>query len=212
MEIKEKWQSELQSEINFWKGYAEQFRGGRVYEHDIVKGLIDLEGIRQLIQRYAEPVRILDIGCGITSYLYKQDLGKDYYLMCGDALADVYNKLCREKGIIQGILPIKCDFVDVSRVFGEEVFDFVYCQNALDHSYDPLKGIEEMLKSLKVGGTLYMRHHKNVKDCAGEHKGLHLWNFNEQNGVFTIDGGVIKLDKLVVCRNVNNWMEVIVKK
>ncbi|WP_162751446.1 methyltransferase domain-containing protein [Rhizobium sp. CNPSo 4062] len=44
--------------------------------------------------------------------------------------------------------------VDLSLFFNDLAFDIVYCQNTLDHCFDPMSAIVEMLRVLKVGGEL----------------------------------------------------------
>ena len=61
-------------------------------------------------------------------------------------------------------------------------FDLIFCQNALDHTYDPVKAIDEMIKLMKDSGAIYLLHIENEGFKEG-YRGLHSWNFTQENGV-----------------------------
>jgi hypothetical protein len=64
-------------------------------------------------------------------------------------------------------------------------FDVVHCQNALDHSFDPVRGIHEMLRIVTVGGAVILRHQNNEAENE-RYKGSHQFNFCEENGRFIV--------------------------
>lgn len=64
-------------------------------------------------------------------------------------------------------------------------FDLVHANNCLDHSYDPIKAIQEMFTVLKPGGYMYLRHEINVAQVA-DYVGLHQWNFRPEGNEFWI--------------------------
>jgi SAM-dependent methyltransferase len=74
---------------------------------------------------------------------------------------------------------------DLSAQFPANHFDAVYCSNALDHSMDPMRGIEEMLIVAKIGGNVTLQHNAN-EALFENYAGFHQWNFDAENGAFVI--------------------------
>ena len=101
-----------------------------------------------------------------------------------DPLAGEYNALLDR----HGVPPVRtrpCAAESVADVLGEARFDLVYCQNALDHTEEPLAGLEQMVRAVKPGRWVLLKH---VID-EGEHEGyvgLHDWNFRIEDGRFVI--------------------------
>ena len=60
-------------------------------------------------------------------------------------------------------------------------YDLVYYRNALDHSFDPVTGVREMLYVAKLGGRVYLEHSVN-EAVFEEYSGFHQQNFNEDDG------------------------------
>lgn len=52
-------------------------------------------------------------------------------------------------------------------------FDVVHIRNALDHSFDPVLGIERMLHAVRPGGWVLLRHARN-EGVAGKFRNGHL--------------------------------------
>lgn len=55
----------------------------------------------------------------------------------------------------------------------------------MDHSYDPVLAIEQMLDVTKSGGAVVLIHSPNEGSDA-HYLGLHQWNFKNINGDFVI--------------------------
>ena len=60
-------------------------------------------------------------------------------------------------------------------------YDLVYYRNALDHCFDPVTGVREMLYVAKLEGRVYLEHSVN-EAVFGECSGFHQRNFNEDDG------------------------------
>ena len=87
--------------------------------------------------------KILDVGCGISGIL--NFIPGDRYGI--DPLADEYRKLYEfPRG-----LTIKKGFGE-KIPFGSDFFDVVFCSNALDHTTDPARAVEEILRVLRQRG------------------------------------------------------------
>ena len=62
---------------------------------------------------------------------------------------------------------------------------FIHIRNALDHCSDPMEGILQSIKSLKVGGVLYLNHFRN-EAVREAYRGFHQFNIDERDGKLTI--------------------------
>jgi len=81
----------------------------------------------------------------------------------------------------------------------------VVCRNALDHSFDPVRGIEEMLLVLKIGGRVNLIHYANEAE-EGKYVGFHQWNFDVVDGrpiVWNKNTHVDLIDRFGECANVS---------
>jgi ubiquinone/menaquinone biosynthesis C-methylase UbiE len=72
--------------------------------------------------------------------------------------------------------------------FPANSFDLAYASNSLDHSYDPLIAINQMLAVVKPSHHVYLWHLANEgrKAC---YTGLHQWNFDIRAGELVVDNG-----------------------
>lgn len=64
-------------------------------------------------------------------------------------------------------------------------YDIVHMSNALDHCFDPLEGIYQLLTVVKVGGKIILRHNDNEAEHE-KYTGFHQWNLTIVNGEFQI--------------------------
>ena len=111
--------------------------------------------------------------------------GLDVEVTAVDPLASAYARLLAEAGLEP---PIRTRFgtaEDLSCFFADSSFDIVHCQNALDHSFDPLRGIAEMLRVSRPGGNVVLHHHRCEAEHAG-YGGFHQYNFDVEHGRFVI--------------------------
>ena len=90
-------------------------------------------------------------------------------------------------------------------MYAENTFDMVHMRNSLDHSFDPLHGLLELLFICKVGGKIILRHAEN--EAVNEnYSGLHQWNLsllNEENS-FVIWNGNGRYD---VCELLSSYAD-----
>jgi SAM-dependent methyltransferase len=98
-----------------------------------------------------------------------------------DPLAPLYDSLIAEAGVQPPVRTVFAPAEDLSVFFPRSSFDIVHCRNALDHSIDPVRGLEEMLRVMRVGGSLVLRHHANEAEREA-YVGLHQFNIDEQDG------------------------------
>jgi SAM-dependent methyltransferase len=140
---------------------------------------------------------VLDVGCGMSYFNYPKFLGRDIDFHLVDPLAHFYNEIAHTKNL--QVPDIEFAFVEyLSMTFPPESAAAIVIINALDHSFDPVKGVLECLKVLKPGGVLYMRHHANEAERQAHH-GLHQQNFENRHGnlVFWNDAGSTNISELL---------------
>jgi SAM-dependent methyltransferase len=116
--------------------------------------------------------------------------GRDVQITATDPLAEHYNTLLKRLGIIPRVPVTFAHGEKLLEKFPANHFDLAYASNSLDHSYDPLKAIEQMLAVTKPGGWVYLWHFPN----AGKHEcynGLHQWNFDIVKGDFIVSDGKV---------------------
>lgn len=152
---------------------------------------------------------VLDIGTGpLFPYGFVLP-GVKLSITAADPLASLYDKFLADNNVIP---PIRTQFAtaeDLSSFFPESSYDLVHCSNALDHSYDPLRGIMEMLRCAKVGGSVKLMHAPNEAETQ-DHVGFHQHNFELVDGKLTLwnkDGRVIVNDQIPVKHTITNVFE-----
>eukprot|EP00927_Polykrikos_kofoidii_P054774 TRINITY_DN49145_c0_g1_i1.p1 TRINITY_DN49145_c0_g1~~TRINITY_DN49145_c0_g1_i1.p1 ORF type:complete len:408 (+),score=43.24 TRINITY_DN49145_c0_g1_i1:192-1415(+) len=125
-------------------------------------------------------IRVLDIGSGPVSTLGYSWLGvADIDLVPTDPLSCVYEKVLEDLRVhppTSGI-PRPIEAERLQEAFGEGAFDAVHCSNAMDHSYDPMRGLMEALRVLRSRGPFLLRHWRN-SGHQENYTGLHKWNFD----------------------------------
>jgi SAM-dependent methyltransferase len=132
-----------------------------------------------------KPIKILDVGAGPLTRLGKKRGDAALAITACDPLAPLYSELLSRFKIDPIVRTEQAFAEDLSLFYDANAFEIVYCCNALDHSYDPLRGIEEMLLVTAPGGHVVLEHHCNEGEKAGYH-GLHQWNFDLRAGRFVI--------------------------
>jgi SAM-dependent methyltransferase len=127
------------------------------------------------------PQKVLDVGAGPATCLGYRLNGQPVELTASDPLAPQYAKISAECGVVWPVQTISGFAEDLSAFFPRNHFDMVFCRNALDHSFDPVRGIEEMLLVLRIGGRVNLNHYAN-EGRDGNYVGFHQWNFDVVDG------------------------------
>ena len=194
--INNAWSTGLKEEMEFWDDW---FRTkGSIWPEEYKRRLDPLQPLswyhRDFIDHLpGDRVRILDVGSGPLTVLGKTHPSKDLIIVATDALAHKYDDLLSKYGIDPPVRTISANAEVLTRVFPENSFDLVYAQNSLDHSYDPLEAIRQMIGVAKEGRFIVLDHVEN--EAENEHyRGLHQWNFSVQEGDFVISSRSIVID------------------
>jgi ubiquinone/menaquinone biosynthesis C-methylase UbiE len=104
-----------------------------------------------LLEQVGNGATILDVGAGPVTVLGKKWKQYEFSIHAVDPLAELYNRLVATSGVTPVVRTEFALAEDLSAFFDPASFDIVHCRNALDHSFDPLRGILEMLRVVKVG-------------------------------------------------------------
>jgi SAM-dependent methyltransferase len=182
------WESAKASEVRFWRNWLAT--KGLDWPDDYQRKLDPEQPLADHVIKClnAPPgstVSILDAGAGPLTKLGKRWEGRAVQITAVDPLADEYSRLLAEAEITP---PVQTQPGEVERLterFPTNHFDLVNMQNALDHSYDPLLGIQQMLEVVKPGGYVVLLHSVN-EGHNQDYSQFHQWNFRSDNGRFVI--------------------------
>jgi SAM-dependent methyltransferase len=175
----EVWAGALSDEMAFWR---EWMRTGGSKWPDDYRFRLDPESeiqeqITQHLSGIESRVRMLDVGAGPLTFVGKRWPGHEFTLTAVDALADKYDVLLDEFGITPSVRTRRCDSERLSEAFAENSFDVAYALNTLDHSYEPMRAIRQMIAVVRPGGIVLLQHYPNEAENEA-YSGLHQWNFD----------------------------------
>lgn len=115
-------------------------------------------------------VSIAELGAGPVNTIGDYWPGVEVKITASDVMWPEYEKFWGTK---IPLVPIK--YQDMEHLtYKDESFDIVHCRNAVDHTPNPIKAIEEMKRICKKGGYVYMSHAKGQKTRYG---GMHSVDF-----------------------------------
>jgi SAM-dependent methyltransferase len=176
---REVWDRHLQSEMNYWKDQIRR-QDSKAWRTEYAERL-DLEAplqevIARHIDRNIRVNRILDVGSGPLTSINKNCDSCEISITAVDPLADFYNEILARREITP---PVRAKLGWGERLveqFGENQFDITYSRNAVDHSYDPIKCIDEMIKVTKRNRYVIVEMNERAGSLE-EWTGLHQWDF-----------------------------------
>jgi len=134
----------------------------------------------------------LDAGAGPLTPLGKRISGRSLSLIASDALAPAYDVLLAEHGIVPVVRTVFAPNEALLCFFERSSFDIVHCSNSLDHSFDPVSAIRQMLAVTKVGGTVILGHYVNEAEREN-YQGLHQFNFHARDGHFFVASRTVEV-------------------
>ncbi|MDO9543024.1 MAG: methyltransferase domain-containing protein [Kiritimatiellia bacterium] len=121
-------------------------------------------------------IRILDVGAGPLTGVGKTHPSKEIEIVATDVLAEKYARTLRKYGVVPPAPTIYADAENLTDEFAAESFDYVTANNSIDHCRNPLKALMEMLRVVKIGCYVSVRHRENEAKRTN-YLGLHEWNF-----------------------------------
>lgn len=182
------WRNGIGQELGFWERWMQS--RGLEWPEDFQQRLTPSapllhEVARRLPRGVSEPV-VLDVGSGPLSRIGRRvdDSTRPRVIAC-DPLMNHYLRLLRENGLSPLTECLEAPAEDLSAYFSPNFADVVHCSNALDHSFDPIRGIEEMLYVAKPGAAVVLLHATNEAENEN-YEGFHQWNFDADSGRFIV--------------------------
>lgn len=149
-----RWRAGLDDEEAFWRNYFSS--GGGEWAANYGKrwdASLELQDdIKQVLAEIGPRVRILDVGAGPLTTLGKCWDGERLESPAVDPLADRYDRLLAMYDNDPPVRTIRCDGEELVATFGPDAFDVAFAKNAVDHSYDPVLVLRQMVTVVKPGG------------------------------------------------------------
>lgn len=178
---KETWRGNLTEEKEFWESIADKSSSNQSWVNEFhlraasdEKFPLEFEG---MLPKDLSKVAVLDVGAGPITALGSIHADKEISITPVDPLADFFNKLLKDNNIANARAQTQyCEAECLLDKFEPESFDFVYSRNALDHSYDPMLGIKQMIEVCKKGSYIFIQGSVNEGE-KNSYAGLHQWNF-----------------------------------
>lgn len=179
----DQWSTGISSELSFWTNWLNtkglQWPADYAARTNPDTPLAD--NIAGLFPEFGagKTLKVLDVGAGPMSVLGKKLNGHAIDLTAVDALANLYDELNFPVG-----LPLvrtkQCHSEKLTSMFDYNTFDLTFACNTLDHGYDPMLAVREMIAVTKPGGFIVTQH--NANEALNENwGGFHQWNFSVQN-------------------------------
>jgi len=132
-----------------------------------------------------QDIRILDVGAGPLTLLGKRHRSKRLTIVATDALAREYDRLLEKYDVHPPVRTVFAEAEKLCDAFPPDTFDLVTARNCIDHTYDPLRAIDQMVRVAKDGGYAALVHLENEAETE-HYEGLHQWNFTIEEGCFII--------------------------
>lgn len=189
------WKDGIQSELAFWDTWMRT--RGMEWPDDFGRRLdpgtpLALE-VAQLLADDVKDAVVIDVGSGPLSRIGQMVDGKRPRIISCDPLMEHYLQLLHAHGLTPLTECLQAPAEDLSAYFDTDFADVVHCSNALDHSFDPVRGLEEMLQVVKPEGAVILLHAANeaVNENYG---GFHQWNFDHDDGRFLVWNRTHRID------------------
>lgn len=213
------WRAHTTEELEFWRNWFATKGGSwpEDYRFRIDPDSELQEGLKEYLSDARSTVRILDVGAGPLTYVGKRWAGHELLITAVDALGEEYAKLLSEFGIQPPVRTLACDAERLAEMFSPESFDLAYARNALDHAYEPMRAISQMVDLVRPGGVVLLEHVPNEAERHA-YRGLHNWNFDVSDGRCLLwcprqrfDLGFELMDRATVeGSKTDNWVTVVV--
>ena len=177
------WANGVNYEVAFWNAFLSKKKCKDIQERLQSNEELVLAGcdVNRLIKfdENEKPI-ILDVGCALGYATGTKIDGRDTDFWYIDPLADFYNQILDKKKL--SFPRIKAGMVEyLTGTVKKNSISLIIINNALDHSFDPIKGIIECFSTLKEGGILYLNHYKDEAEHEN-YRGFHQYNINCKNG------------------------------
>ena len=186
------WRSYLSEEVQYWRSLFDRSFPNQnwvsAFHERLSTNTNFPHHLGQLVNHIdSDIIRVLDVGSGPISRLGTLSDNREIEITAIDPLAEHYGRLFDEFGIVPRLRTSNGCAERLSELFPKNYFDLIYCRNALDHSYDPLLGIFEMVRVCKIDSYCWLQHAINEGENQS-YRGLHQWNFSPRGTDLIISG------------------------
>lgn len=124
---------------------------------------------------------VIDVGCGpLPKFGNKLNCGRVNYQPV-DPLAHQYEKILKESDVKLPVTPKFAMAEFLTLFYKENSADYIIIHNALDHTYDIMRALVEMLRVVKLDGYVLM-YHMDSEGIFENYSGMHQWNITENHG------------------------------
>jgi SAM-dependent methyltransferase len=184
----DRWSDGLDEETEFWHGWLS--KQGGTWPEDYRRRTDPEAELQPHVHKWIDPppaskVRILDVGSGPLTALGKRWGDREVEITAVDPLADRYAELFDRVGLEPLVRPVPGEAEHVAEMFPANTFDLAYAQNCIDHGYDPLRSIQQMLELVRPGRCVLLEHAIDEGEYM-DYEGPHQWNFRAEHGRFAI--------------------------
>jgi SAM-dependent methyltransferase len=176
------WLSRLWCELYHWDQFL--LHKGASWPQDYASRLDPQRVVVHYLREFAErlgrlpsdrPVEVLDVGAGALTQLGYVWPGRAMNLTAVDALARDYDWLLARYRVEPPVRAQYAMFEELVARFGRDRFDVAHARNALDHSWDPVLGLRQMIEVTRPGGLVVLDSQVNEGE-RNYYEGLHQWN------------------------------------
>jgi SAM-dependent methyltransferase len=175
---REIWESRIQTELNYWKDQIRR-QNSEAWRTEYATRLNPDAPLQDVIAKHIDRTvkvnRILDVGSGPLTSINRKCGFCEVSITAVDPLADFFNELMAARGITPPVRPVTGWGERLTEQFGEDQFDITYSRNAVDHSYDPIKCIDEMIKVTRKNRYVIVEMNERAGSLEHWH-GLHQWD------------------------------------
>lgn len=178
---KDLWLDRLPEEVSFWRHWMhdDEFREDR--ERRLTPDREVRPYVATILDRLGpnaqDEYRVLDVGSGPVTAVGSRHQGRRVRVWPVDPLGDYYADLLQEAGLTPPVPTTWCHGELLQERFAPASFEMAYAENSLDHAYDPLAIIRQMIALTKPHGTVLLEHRRNEGENH-QYGGLHQWNFD----------------------------------
>jgi SAM-dependent methyltransferase len=223
LSLKDAWEAGKSHETAWWLNHLRSSfnKADREPHHEAAIKGTKAFGFDRFIEHAPpeQPISVLDIGAGPITQIGPNHPSRRIEITAVDPLADDYDRIFGEIGEHPVVRTIKGEAETLANQFPADTFDFAYCRNALDHSYDPLTGISHIMRVLKPGCVFYLIGHTNEAH-GGNYVGLHQWNIEVRGerpflwrpGVQIDIAEALSKEADLVAANGDNWYMITLRK
>lgn len=189
MSVRILWRRSVTAELAFWQRWLET--GGLEWPEDFQRRFnpdtpLDESIVCSAIERLARPdIRILDVGAGPVTSLGKVYPGRAIEIVPVDALAAAFNRLLGASGFRPPVRTLTGHAERLPSDVKDRSFDIAFARNSLDHTWNPMRAIRNMIEATSDDGFVLLKHRRNEAQ-AQSYQDLHQWNFDLRSGDLVI--------------------------